>query len=123
MATQKKDYKMVFNTDYRLMQVKVLQNAPRTYSAILSTFIKLSFVFKTYVLSIFEWLLKTGFTVLCSCGGNILINVGPTKEGTIIPLFEERLRGMGAWLKVNGEAIYDTVPWKYQNDTVAPRVW
>ena len=66
---------------------------------------------------------KTGFTVLCSCGGNILINVGPTKEGTIIPLFEERLRGMGAWLKVNGEAIYDTVPWKYQNDTVAPRVW
>ena len=29
----------------------------------LSIFIKLSFVFKTYVLSIFEWLLKTGFTV------------------------------------------------------------
>ena len=40
-----------------------MQNAPREHSAILSTFIKLPFVFKTFVLSIFEWLLKTGFTV------------------------------------------------------------
>ena len=42
---------------------KVLQNAPREHSAIISTCIKLSFVFKTFVLSIFEWPLKTGFTV------------------------------------------------------------
>ena len=35
----------------------------REHSALLSTFIKLPFVFKTFVLSIFEWLLKTGFTV------------------------------------------------------------
>ena len=41
----------------------MLQNAPREHSAILSTFIKLPFVFKTYDLSIFEWLLKTHFTV------------------------------------------------------------
>ena len=34
------------------------------HSAILSTFIKLPFVIKTFVLSIFEWLLKTCFTVL-----------------------------------------------------------
>ena len=33
------------------------------HSAILSTFIKLPFSIKTFVLSIFEWLLKTGFTV------------------------------------------------------------
>ena len=33
------------------------------HSAILSTFIKLSFVIKIFVLSIFEWPLKTGFTV------------------------------------------------------------
>ena len=38
---------------------KVLQNAPR----ILSTFIKLPFVIKIIVLSIFEWSFKTGFTV------------------------------------------------------------
>ena len=40
-----------------------MQNAPREHSAILLTFIKLPFVFKTFVLSIFEWPLKTGFTV------------------------------------------------------------
>ena len=42
---------------------KVLQNVPREHSAILPIFIKLPFVFKTFVLSIFEWPLKTGFTV------------------------------------------------------------
>ena len=40
-----------------------MQNAPRELSAILSTFIKLPFVLKTFVLSILEWPLKTGFTV------------------------------------------------------------
>ena len=34
------------------------------HSAILLTFIKLPFVIKIFVLSIFEWLLKTGFTVV-----------------------------------------------------------
>ena len=43
---------------------KVLQNALMEHSAILSTFIKLPFVFKTFVLSFFEWLFKTGFTVI-----------------------------------------------------------
>ena len=33
------------------------------HSAILSTFIKLPFVIKSFVFSIFEWLLKAGFTV------------------------------------------------------------
>ena len=40
----------------------MLQNAPIEYSAILSTFIKLPFAIKTFVLSAFEWQLKTGFT-------------------------------------------------------------
>ena len=35
----------------------------REHSAILSTFIKLPFSIKTFVLSIFKWSLKTGFTV------------------------------------------------------------
>ncbi|KAI4469381.1 alpha-l-fucosidase [Holotrichia oblita] len=50
--------------------------------------------------------------------GNILLNVGPTKEGMIIPIYQERLRGLGKWLKLNGEAIYNSVPWKVQNDTL-----
>ena len=35
------------------------------HSAILSTFMKLPFVIEIFVLSIFEWPLKTGFTVVC----------------------------------------------------------
>jgi alpha-L-fucosidase len=37
-----------------------------------------------------------------------LLNVGPTPEGTIQPEFEERLRGIGEWLKTNGDSIYGT---------------
>ncbi|CAM4903004.1 unnamed protein product [Rotaria socialis] len=58
-----------------------------------------------------------------STGGNVLINVGPTSYGKIAPIFEERLRQMGSWLKVNGEAIYSSIPWKYQNDTINKNVW
>ena len=36
---------------------------PLEHSAILSTFIKLPFVIKIFVLSVFEWPFKTGFTV------------------------------------------------------------
>ena len=31
----------------------------------------------------------------CSCGGNLLMNIGPTHDGRIIPIFEERLRQVG----------------------------
>ena len=58
-----------------------------------------------------------------STGGNVLINVGPTSYGKIVPILEERLRQMGSWLKVNGEAIYSSIPWKYQNDTINSNVW
>ena len=52
-----------------------------------------------------------------------MIDVGPTPYGTIQPIYEERLNQLGSWLHVNGEGIYRTVPWKYQNDTVNPHVW
>ena len=39
----------------------------REHSAILSTYIKLPFVIKIFVLSIFEWPLKTSLTVIENC--------------------------------------------------------
>lgn len=52
-----------------------------------------------------------------------MINVGPTKEGIIPSIFEERLLQLGEWLGINGEAIYDTSPWLYQNDSRNADVW
>ena len=80
----------------------------------------------------------------CSCGGNFLLNVGPTHDGRIVPIFEERLLQLGykiflknkiylrilnnsivigSWLKNNGEAIYKSKPWTHQNDSVNGDVW
>ena len=42
---------------------KYCRMLPLEHSAILLTFIKLPFASKVFVLSIFEWLLKTGYTV------------------------------------------------------------
>lgn len=36
---------------------------------------------------------------------------------------EERLRQMGSWLAINGEAVYGSRPWTFQNDTITPGVW
>ena len=47
---------------------------------------------------------------IVSKGGNYLLNVGPTAEGVIPQPSVDRLLGMGAWIDVNGEAIYGTKP-------------
>lgn len=43
-------------------------------------------------------------------GGNFLLNIGPRADGTIPKAQSEPLREAGKWLKQNGRAIYDTVP-------------
>lgn len=45
---------------------------------------------------------------VASRGGNFLLNVGPGPTGLIQPEFQERLRGIGDWLTLNGDAIYGT---------------
>jgi alpha-L-fucosidase len=45
---------------------------------------------------------------IASKGGNYLLNVGPTSEGLIPGPSIERLKAVGAWMKVNGDAIYGT---------------
>jgi alpha-L-fucosidase len=45
---------------------------------------------------------------IVSKGGNFLLNVGPNQYGIIPEVCQQNLREMGAWLKLNGEAIYGT---------------
>lgn len=61
---------------------------------------------------------KTSRQIICdlidivSKNGVMLLNVGPRPDGTITEEETKVLKDLGSWLKVNGEGIYDTVPWK-----------
>ena len=53
---------------------------------------------------------------LVSKGGNLLLDIGPTGDGRIPVIMQQRLIEMGDWLKINGEAIYGTRPWKVSGE-------
>ncbi|HEY3770801.1 MAG TPA: alpha-L-fucosidase [Candidatus Angelobacter sp.] len=57
-----------------------------------------------------EWLLGTLIDVVAK-GGNFMPGVSPMANGKFPQETIERLEYAGAWLRVNGEAIYKTRPW------------
>ncbi len=71
-----------------------------------------------------NWYYKTGFqyksstTVLqmladiVSKNGNLLLNFPPRPDGTLDAQEEKILADLATWMKINGEAIFGTRPWK-----------
>ncbi len=57
-----------------------------------------------------------------SRGGNLLLDIGPKADGTIPVIMEQRLKEIGDWMKINGEAIYGTKPWKNTRQWTAGEV-
>ena len=51
------------------------------------------------------------FVDIVSKNGNLLLNVGPKANGDIPDIQATLLQQMGAWMSVNGAAIYGTSPW------------
>jgi alpha-L-fucosidase len=47
---------------------------------------------------------------IISKGGNYLLNIGPTGDGTVPPPSVDTLKKVGEWMRVNGESIYGTSP-------------
>jgi alpha-L-fucosidase len=56
-----------------------------------------------------ETLLKNLIDI-SSKGGNYLLNIGPDSKGDVPPAEVERLKAVGKWIDINGEAIYGTEP-------------
>ena len=62
---------------------------------------------------------KSSWQVVCdlidivSKNGILLLNIGPKADGTFTQEETQVLSNLGQWLKVNGEGIYNTVPWKW----------
>lgn len=52
------------------------------------------------------------FAVLVAAGGGMTLNVGPSADGKIPLIQQERLLDLGKWLEINGDAIYGTRPYK-----------
>jgi alpha-L-fucosidase len=53
---------------------------------------------------------------IVSRGGNLLLNIGPSPLGDFSDTAYDRLREIGAWMKVHGEAVYATIPYAPYED-------
>lgn len=58
------------------------------------------------------------FINVISHGGNYLLNIGPTGEGSVVDFEAEVLQHIGRWVKVNKEAIYGTSSSPFSNKLI-----
>lgn len=63
--------------------------------------------------------LVDSFVDIVSKNGNLLINIGPRADGSIPEVYSSVLSDFGAWLDVNGEAIFDTRPYTMAEATTS----
>lgn len=59
------------------------------------------------------------FVDVVSKNGNLLLNIGPSADGSISELQKERLLGLGRWLDINGEAIFGSRYWTRSEDVTS----
>ncbi|MDE6892590.1 MAG: alpha-L-fucosidase [Lachnospiraceae bacterium] len=57
---------------------------------------------------------------IVSKNGNLLLNIGPKADGTITEKEVSILHEIGNWLKINGEAVYGTRPWRKYGEGPTP---
>ena len=59
-------------------------------------------------------------TDIVAKGGNLLLSVPPTHLGELTPMGLDRLRALGDWMAVNGEAVNGTQPWHVYGESFVP---
>lgn len=62
-----------------------------------------------------SWILSNLIDIVAK-GGNFMPSIGPDATGRFHPAAIEQLEYVGDWLRVNGEAIYGTRPWKHYKE-------
>lgn len=59
------------------------------------------------------------FVDTVSKNGNLLLNIGPKADGSIPKIQADRVRSLGRWLDINGEAIYGSTYWQRADDPLS----
>ena len=69
-----------------------------------------------------EWVIPLLIDIV-SKNGVLLLNIAPRADGSIPQQQKEMLREIGDWLRVNGEAVYGTRPWKVHHQGDQPHFY